>query len=440
MAAPRDRRYTVRVSSPVPFYQGKFGKAEAERLLWRAGFGARPGEAEALAKRGLDAAVHALTRPGPMQLVGPDPHDDRGFPLAPADAFGHDHLWWLDRMVRTTTPLVERMVLIWHDWFATSNSGVASQRLMLQQNELFRANALGGFDTLVKAVTTDPAMLIWLSGSQNVKNRPNENYARELMELFTLGADRGAYSETDVREQARALTGWRGNAAQGFRYDEKQHDAGVKTVFGKTGNYDWQAACELCLAHPLHPSYFVTRMWSYFVPTPPSAATVKGLVEVYEGRKIRPVVEAILKHPDLHRGPRMVKPAVVYNAGLLRTINRFVDTAQWWSLDQSAGMRLFYPPDVAGWRNRRPLDTSTFRARWFIAALVQGATQPTDSPADAEQLVARAVGFWGSPTVSDTTRKNLVRFAKESLVRQKPSVVETALRRLVATSPDLQTA
>jgi uncharacterized protein (DUF1800 family) len=310
----------------------------------------------------------------------------------------------------------------------------------VQQNELFRANALGSFDTLVKGVTTDPAMLLWLSGNQNTKGRPNENYARELMELFTLGADRGAYTEADVREQARALTGWRGSARQGFSYDPRRHDAGAKTVFGKTGAYDWQAACDLCLAHPLHPTFFVTRLWSYFVPTPPSATTVQGLAHAYEGRKIRPVVEAILKHPDFHRGPRMVKPAVVYNAGLLRTINRFVDTTRWWQLDQSAGMRLFYPPDVAGWRNRRPLDTSTFRARWFIAALVQGATQPADSPADAERLVERALAFWASPTVSDTTRKSLLRFAKESLPHAKPPVVETALRRLVATSPDLQTA
>ena len=109
--------------SLVPNYRGPFGKAQAERLLWRAGFGARPGEAEALAKLGLDRAVKSLTRPAPTQLVGPEPHDDEGWPLAPADAFGHDHLWWLDRMVRTTAPLVERMTLVWHDWFATSNLG-----------------------------------------------------------------------------------------------------------------------------------------------------------------------------------------------------------------------------------------------------------------------------------------------------------------------------
>jgi uncharacterized protein (DUF1800 family) len=439
MASPELGGYNVPVSA-VPFYRGPFGKAQAERLLWRAGLGARPGEAQTLAKRGLDAAVHSLTRPGPMQLVGPEPKDDRGLPLAPVDAFGHDHLWWLDRMVRTTTPLVERMVLVWHDWFATSNSTVASQRLMIQQNELFRSNALGSFDALLKGVTTDPAMLIWLSGNQNVKGRANENYARELMELFTLGADRGAYTENDVREQARALTGWRGSQTVPFRYDSAQHDTGTKIVFNQSGNFDWQDACRLCLAHPLHPSYFVTRMWSYFVPTPPSKATIDGLVQVYAGRNIRPVVEAILKHPDFHTGPRMVKPAVVYNAGLLRTLSRGIDTAQWWQLDQSAGMRLFYPPDVAGWRNHRPLDTGTYRARWFIAALVQGASEPAGSPRDPGKLLDRALGFWGSPTLSAPTRKALTEFARTQLAHHSAGVVETALRRLVATSPDLHTA
>jgi uncharacterized protein (DUF1800 family) len=437
---PREIGCTVGSMSGVPFYRGPFGQAQAERLLWRAGFGARPGEAKALARRGLDAAVHSLSRPGPMQLVGPEPKDDRGLPLAPADAFGHDHLWWLDRMVRTTTPLVERMVLIWHDWFATSNSGVASQKLMLQQNELFRSNALGSFDALVKGVTTDPAMLIWLSGNQNLKGKPNENYARELMELFTLGAGRGAYTEADVREQARALTGWRGNQTTTLRYDPAQHDTAPKTVFAKTGNFDWQDACRLCLEHPLHASYFVSRLWSYFIPTTPDRATLDGLVQVYAGRQIRPVVEAILKHPAFHTGPRMVKPAVVYNAGLLRTISRGIDTAQWWQLDQSAGQRLFYPPDVAGWRNRRPLDTGTYRARWLIAALVQGAAAPADSPHDPAQLLERARAFWGSPTLSQATTQNLTAWARQTLAHSRASVVETALRRLVATSPDLHTA
>src|SRR6476620_5843700 len=175
----------------VPVFKGKFTAAAAERLLWRAGFGPRPGESAALAKLGLRRAVRVLTRPGPEQLLGPEPTDDRGLPIAPFDATGHDHLWWLDRMVRTTTPLVERMTLNWHDWFATSLRGVGSQRLMLQQNELFRKHALGSFAELLHDVTVDGAMLHWLNGDKNTKSSPNENYARELMELFTLGAARG---------------------------------------------------------------------------------------------------------------------------------------------------------------------------------------------------------------------------------------------------------
>ena len=195
-------------------YKGTFGPAQAERLLWRAGFGPRRGEAKALAAKGLDAGVLTLTRPGPEQLVGPEPKADKGLPIAPADAFGHDHIWWLDRMVRSSNSLVERMTLVWHDWFATQRVGGAAQRLMLDQNELFRRHALGSFSALLVDVTKDPAMLLWLNGNRNTKRSPNENYARELMELFTLGADRG-YTEADVREQARALTGWRNTYVRG---------------------------------------------------------------------------------------------------------------------------------------------------------------------------------------------------------------------------------
>ena len=174
---------------------------------WRAGFGPRRGEAQALAAKGLDGAVHSLTHPPAERWVGPRPHDEKGRPLAPADAWGHDHLWWLDRMVRTSRPLVERMTLVWHDWFATSDAGVGSQKLMLAQNRLLRRSALGRFDHLLVAITANPAMLLWLSGTDNRKGAPNENYGRELMELFTLGEGNG-YTESDVREQARALTGW----------------------------------------------------------------------------------------------------------------------------------------------------------------------------------------------------------------------------------------
>ena len=429
----------------VPEYHGPFGKQQAERLLWRAGFGARAGEADALTKLGMKHAVHALTRPAPYQLIGPDPHDERNRPLAPADAFGHDHLAWLDRMVRANAPMIERMTLVWHDWFATSNQGVASQQLMLNQIDMFRGNALGSFKDLLVNVTQDPAMLVWLNGNQNVKGKPNENYGREMMELFTLGANRGAYTETDVREQARALTGWRGSVVNrqstGFTFDPNRHDTGTKTIFGQTGNYAWQDSCQLCLDHPMHASYFVSKLWSYFIPTSPDAATLKGLASLYAGYRVRPVVEAILTHPDFYNGPRMVKPPVVLNAGLLRMRGRYIDTSAWWSLSAQAGQQLFYPPDVGGWDDTRWLDTATFRARWFISAIVQGADTPADSPSDPVQLTTRAIGFWGNPTITPTTQSLLQGFAKAQLKRgARAADVETALRRLVASSPDMQTA
>jgi len=149
------------LTSPVAIHSGSFGVREAERLLWRAGFGPSPGHAEALAAMGLHRAVAALTRPsGAATLTGASPTDEDGNPLAPADLWGHDHLWWLDRMVRSDQPLVERMTLVWHDWFATSNDGVGQQQLMLDQNELFRRSAFGSFDQLLHDVTQDPAMIV----------------------------------------------------------------------------------------------------------------------------------------------------------------------------------------------------------------------------------------------------------------------------------------
>jgi uncharacterized protein (DUF1800 family) len=441
-----------------PVYRGPFRKEQAERLLWRAGYGPRPGEAERLAKLGLHGAVHSLTRPGRDRLKGPRPHDDRGRPLAPRDRWGHDQLWWLDRMVRTTKPLHERMTLVWHDWFATSRDGVDSTRLMLRQNQLFRRNGLGSFLVLLLEVTKDPAMLLWLSGVENEKDAPNENYARELMELFTLGADRGAYTERDVREQARALTGWRNSWGETlgpykFRYDKRRHDAGSKRIFGKRGHFDWRDSCRLCVRHRQHPSFFVNKLWGYFIPVPPKTGTRRSLQRIYvrSGYKVEPVLEAILLHPALYTGPRMVKPPAVYLAGLLRGLGRGVDTEAWTWLLSLAGQQLFYPPNVAGWDDTRWLDTATFRARWEIAAYAIRPRVLKDNakhvPHDPHKLLHRAEAVFGHPTLTGHTEATLTRFAKRAMAdanadwkkRSYPPLVENALRQLLATAPDLQT-
>ena len=129
-------------------------------------------------------------------------------------------------------------------------------------------------------------MILWLNLNENSRWSPNENYARELMELFTLGADRGAYTEQDVRELARALTGWRNDwsselGSHNFRYDPARHDDGAKTVFGRTGNFGWEDACRMCVRHAKHPSFFVDKLWRYFIATPPSASDREKLEQAY---------------------------------------------------------------------------------------------------------------------------------------------------------------
>ena len=449
-----------------PIYGRDLGNDQLKRLLWRAGFGPRPGDVDALSGKPLADVVQSLTRPrGAATLTGPEPRDKSG-PIAPFDAWGHDHLWWLDRMVRSDQQLIERMTLIWHDWFATSRAGVDSAHLMIDQNEMFRAGALGSFKDLVAGVTKDPAMLVWLNGVDNRKRAANENYARELMELFTLGADRGAYTEDDVRQLALALTGWRADWVDptgwtNFRYDDARHDHSTKTVFGKSGDFDWQAAVQLVLENPYHASFFVTKLWSYFIPTPPDAATQAALQKLYldSGYGIRPVVEAILMHPDFHTGPAMVKPPVVYTAGLLRGQGRAIDVGDWVWLCGEAGQQLFYPPNVSGWDDSAWLDTSTWKGRFQLAiyALSQpgdwgGTVNPWKSAysktEDPETAVARAIDFIGNPVLTADTRASLLEFARTCLPATMASweqgpyraMRQNALRQLIATSPDYQTS
>jgi uncharacterized protein (DUF1800 family) len=277
------------------------------------------------------------------------------------------------------------------------------------------------------------------------------------MELFTLGAARG-YTERDVREQARALTGWRNDwdddkGPVNFRYDKERHDTGTKRIFGKRGRFDWQDACRLCVRNPRHRSFFVQKLWSYFIPTPPSAATRRALEALYVHNKyaVRPVVEAILEHPALYGSKRMVKPPVVFLAGMLRARRRGIDTDAWTWLSSQAGQQLFYPPNVAGWQDDRWLDTASFLARWNLAGRVLRPVVLEDddkAPLNANKLLDRALDFWGRPQLSPPTRRALKSFATHAIgdadrswkKKQYPPLIENALRHLIAISPDMQTS
>jgi uncharacterized protein (DUF1800 family) len=361
-------------------------------------------------------------------------------------------------MVRTNQPLVERMALVFHDWFATSLASVSRQQQMIDQSNLSRSHCFGSFLDLFRAVTIDPAMLQWLNGNENYKWAPNENYGREMMELFSLGADRGAYSEDDIREQARALTGWTSDwsgelGAYDFHFEPGYHDNGIKTVFGQSGNWNWEDACRLCVEHPLHPSFFVAKLWSYFVPQPPSSGRQDELISLYTGSgwQIRPVLEAILMSPELYESPPMVKPPVVQLAGMLRTLGRFVDTEAWSWLCDEAGQRLFLPPNVSGWDDSRWLDTSRMRARWNIVtyALEGISVDPWGddyNPAEtADEALARALASWGNPALREEHRAELLDLARrsENLAianwQRGPyrGMRQNALLQLIGVSPDL---
>ena len=442
----------------VPVYRGRFGEKQAARLLWRAGFGPKRGEAKRLARKGLNGAVRWLTDPPRARLGGPAPTDGDGIPIAPYDLWGHDTLWWLDKMVRSNRPLVERMALNWHDWFATGDVG--SRRFSIEQAELFRRRALSNFQSLALDATRDRAMLVWLSGIYNDRWEPNENYARELMELFTLGVsdDSGyPYSEDDVREQARALTGWTADwvddvGLTNFRFSSSRHDSGYKVVFGRRGRWDWRDSVRLCLEHEAHSRYFVEKLWSYFIPVPPPASTARRLEAMYrrKGYAVKPLLEAILKHPLFYEGPAMVKPPIVMIAGMLRSRGRGVDTEAWSWVSQLAGQRPFDPPNVSGWDEERWLDTSSYRGRWAAATqLTRDETveddgyDTTETPA---QALDRALSYWGNPELSTVTRDRLVAFGRDVEDRITSgwqedtyrALRQNALRILIATAPDMQ--
>ena len=210
------------------------------RLLWRCGFSGSEKQIAHYRSLGLNGAIENLLAPrSPAKLSGPAPKVN-GNPIAPANAWGHDTLWWLDRMVRSHNQLEERMTLSLHDHFATSNSGVGNTRHMLRQNKLLRSHAVGNFLDLVTRLTHDPAMLLWLNGADSNKWAPNENYARELMELFCLGNDPAleaatyglwkqskVYTQADIHAAALALTGWRydwNKASSGSAAQQREPD------------------------------------------------------------------------------------------------------------------------------------------------------------------------------------------------------------------------
>ncbi|MGB2712376.1 MAG: DUF1800 domain-containing protein, partial [Conexibacter sp.] len=374
------------------------------------------------ARRGREATLHHVVDgpPGGARLRGRAPRVE-GRKLDPANEWGDDVLWWLDRMVRSTYPLQEKLTLFWHDHFATADQETP---LMLAQNRLLRRHALGSFRVLLGEITRDPAMQLFLSLADSTKDAPNENYARELMELFTLGS---GYGERDVREAARALTGyrsrWNDQGLAGIRYDAELHDDGVKRILGKHGRFGIEDVLDLVCAHPRHAPFLVEKLWSFFVATPPSRATLRSLAGTYRraGLRIKPVVREILAHPALYRDldrPDMVKSPVVYVAGALRSTGTPITHGYPVWMLETMGQQPFRPPSVAGWDwGPAWMSTNTMRQRFGFANFLiaygrpqvrEGSVKATLTPKHAYELAHAAVG---EPAVSARTRTVLTRLA-----------------------------
>jgi len=347
-------------------------------LLRRAGFGARPAEWTEYARLGVagttDHLLHPETSPDHMNDVLQDIQGD----YVDFDDMGSVKKWWTYRMSHTPRPLEEKMVLFWHGHFATANYKVDNPRWMWQQNQTFRSHALGNFHTLLQAVSRDPAMLVWLDGADNKKGRPNENYGRELLELFTMGVGSG-YTEADVKECARAFTGWRyDRETTTFAFHPNEHDDAPKTFLGQTGPFNGDDIIDILVRQPQTAQFICTKLFKYFVHDTPTPADIAPLTKVYfsSGYEMRSVVGAILTSPAFYSNAAFhakIKSPVEFTVTALRTLDAPFSATNNTIIGatRAMGQDLFNPPNVKGWPGGKTwMNTMTLITRVNFAGSV----------------------------------------------------------------------
>ncbi len=389
----------------APLPASEWSKANAAHLLERAGFGATPEEVNRLAALSPQQAVRALvsaakqaspavnafeesgahdpslepfpaSRPAATELakctgksmgieVKPEgnrrlqPVADRFFYWLRASRLETHRMayWWANRMLNSDRPLQEKMALFWHGHFATSEEKVRDYRKLLKQNQLFRNQGLGNFRELLVAVAQDPAMLAFLDAAVNVKGAPNENFAREIMELFSMGV--GHYNETDIREAARAFTGWNFGDLK-FVVSSEKHDDGVKTLLGKTARFDGVSAIDHILAQPVAAEFIAAKIYRYFVREDLSAELqaelgVRLRASNYE---LGPFLETVFLSRDFYSAEsiasRIKSPVELvistYKKLGLKDVPGVPDFNE---ITEALGQKLFFPPTVAGWAQGR---------------------------------------------------------------------------------------
>jgi uncharacterized protein (DUF1800 family) len=347
-------------------------------LYRRAAFGATPAEVRAATQRGHAATMKLILDGAPTARGLDKTMEDSGELVAKRNNNIYElRAWWIWCMLHSAHPLNEKMTLFWHNHFVSSQDKVQRTVLMFTQNKLLRRHAMARLRPFVLEVSKDPAMLIYLDSNSNVKGAPNENYARELMELFTLGV--GNYTEKDIREAARAFTGWHTDGDE-FSFEKSLHDDGVKTVLGKTGKLDGGDVVDACLAREDCAHFIVGKLYRNFIsesPEPP-VALLKPLAERFRKSDydIADVVRTMLSSRlffSAHAFRRRIKSPVEFVVGAARSTAgplqpddppMIVPQAALVRQLEAMGQNLFAPPNVKGWRGGQSwLNTSTVLAR-----------------------------------------------------------------------------
>jgi len=343
--------------------------------------------------------------------------------------------WWAYRMANTTRQLEEKLTLFWHDHFATAFSKVNRGDYMLAQNQLFRSMALGNFRDILVEVSRDPAMILWLDNNTNIKDAPNENYARELMELFSMGIDHVVssepnYTENDIKEVARAFTGWTVRR-QGFFFNRNQHDDGVKTVFGVSDNFNGEDIVDLIVQRDATAYFMAKKFWEFFAYEDPEATVLDELVQVYfDGNyDIKKLVRHMFKMDAFYSDRALfgdIKNPAEFAVGAMRQMGfKFRDARGYQAVAnfmRTMDQDLFNPPSVAGWDGGLSwINTSTLLVRYNTANTITafndrrfGATFDPNSvvadSSDPEQIVDSMLTLFGTLEVSDDTRFLLVEY------------------------------
>ena len=345
---------------------------EARHLLSRMTFGGNWTEIQALSNKNYEAAVKHILDQARQQPQNSPPEwitqpPIRGKKRRQLSEVERKELrkelrrramdlkaWWFREMVQTDSPISERMTLFWHNHFTSSLKKVKFPGLMYRQNLLLREHALGNFRQLVHAVAKDPAMIIYLDNVNNVKGKPNENFARELLELFTLGE--GRYSEHDVKEAARAFTGWSINRQNGqYRFVRRRHDYDAKTFMSRTGNFNGDDIIDIVLNQPDVAVHVTKKFWHEFISVPPDSDEIKRLADIFRANdyEIKSLMQALLTSKFFRNSKEyghIVKSPVDLLVGTLRIFKIPVGKGYGLALaSRRLGQDLMDPPNVKGW-------------------------------------------------------------------------------------------